>query len=311
MSAVKRLARLKAPAKINWFLHITGRRADGKHMLQSAMQLIDLCDEMSFDLRDDGVIHRIDLGATPADMPSSDLSVRAAQLLQAHCGVTLGCTLTLDKRIPSGAGLGGGSSDAALTLAALNQLWSCGLSREELMALGLQLGSDVPYFLFGRTAWAEGIGEQLHALEVFDVSSDDSAQNGQPLLLIKPERGVATAQAYGHVLLKRDTPAVPRLTRISMRSLWQQHTNDLQPVAELIEPGVSLALELAQAHGGLGQARMSGSGSAVFAPRDPKLSYAPRLPAGFSAYCVRTLQTHPGLAALRPTAPAVHEAAIT
>jgi 4-diphosphocytidyl-2-C-methyl-D-erythritol kinase len=311
MSAVKRLARLKAPAKINWFLHITGRRGDGKHLLQSAMQLVDLYDEMSFDLRDDSVIERIDLGDTPADMPASDLSVRAAKLLQAHCGVPLGCTLTLDKRIPSGAGLGGGSSDAALTLAALNQLWGCGLSREQLMALGLQLGADVPFFLFGQSAWAEGIGEQLHALEVFDVSSDDSAQTGQALLLIKPERGVATAQAYGHVLLKRDTPAVPRHARISTRSLWQQHANDLQPVAELIEPGVSLALELAKVHGGQGLARMSGSGSAVFAPRDPALGYAPHLPAGFTAFEVRTLNAHPEMAALLPAAPAVHEAAIT
>jgi 4-diphosphocytidyl-2-C-methyl-D-erythritol kinase len=292
-----KIHKLRAPAKINWFLHITGRRADGKHLLQSAIQLIDLCDELSFDLRSDSRIERIDQGATPADMPADDLSVRAAKLLQAHCKQRQGCTITLNKRIPSGAGLGGGSSDAALTLAALNQLWGCDLSRDELMALGLQLGADVPFFLFGQSAWAEGIGEQLYALDIAPADEAE-ADTGTRLLLIKPQRGVATAQAYSHPLLVRDTPHITRPSRLEMHTLWQSTHNDLQAVAELIEPSVRLALDLAHAHGVSNLARMSGSGSAVFAPRAHAVTYTPQLPPGFTAFDVRTLAHHPEMAAL-------------
>ena len=152
----------QAPAKLNLFLHVTGRRADGYHLLQTAFQLIDRCDTLEIEVRADSrIVRSNDIPGVPAE---SDLIVRAAQLLQRHTGCKQGANLTLHKILPMGGGLGGGSSDAASTLIALNHLWQTGLSKMDLMALGLQLGADVPFFIFGENAFAEGVGEELCAI---------------------------------------------------------------------------------------------------------------------------------------------------
>ena len=159
---LKALYDVPAPAKLNLFLHITGRRADDNHLLQSVFMLIDWCDTLHFELRRDGVISRTDLGlAVHQDLPAEDLSVRAARALQAATGTTLGVHISLEKRIPSQAGMGGGSSDAASCLLALQRLWGLRLPPAKLMALALSLGADVPFFLCGSHAWVEGIGELI------------------------------------------------------------------------------------------------------------------------------------------------------
>ncbi|MCB2020272.1 MAG: 4-(cytidine 5'-diphospho)-2-C-methyl-D-erythritol kinase, partial [Burkholderiaceae bacterium] len=155
---MKALYDLPAPAKLNLFLHVIGRRADGYHLLQSAFLLIDWCDTLHVERRSDGRLARHDLGAP---LPADDLCLRAAFALQRESGTTLGADISIDKRLPSGAGMGGGSSDAATTLLALNRLWSLGWPRSRLMALGLTLGADVPFFLGGTNAFVEGIGERL------------------------------------------------------------------------------------------------------------------------------------------------------
>jgi 4-diphosphocytidyl-2-C-methyl-D-erythritol kinase len=285
---MRTLLGLPAPAKINLFLQVTGRRADGLHCVQSVMQLVDLHDLIDLQARDDGIIERVDAGDTPADLPADDLCVRAARLLQPHAAPGAGCTIKLTKRIPSGAGLGGGSSDAATVLMGLNRLWGLRLDAAQLMSLGLQLGADVPFFIFGRTAWAEGIGEQLGAFDVEPAS----------WLLVKPPRGVATAQVYRHVMLRRDAPPLSRheLQRAGgLRALLAATRNDLQPVAELIEPGIALAQAIAASRAerdaaGRPMARMSGSGSCVFARSD--LPVPALLPGWFGAR-VRALAAHP------------------
>jgi 4-diphosphocytidyl-2-C-methyl-D-erythritol kinase len=157
------LTRCPAPAKLNLFLHVNGRRPDGYHILQSVFQLIDRCDYLDAEVTNDGLIRRTnDIPGVPED---SDLIIRAARLLQQHTGCERGALLTLHKSLPMGGGLGGGSSDAATTLMALNHLWNTGLNQQQLMQLGLQLGADVPFFLFGQNAFAEGIGEELQPVE--------------------------------------------------------------------------------------------------------------------------------------------------
>src|SRR5262245_58839436 len=173
-----------APAKLNLFLHVTGRRADGFHDLQTLFQLIDLCDDIAIEVRDDGGIERL---AGPPDVPAeSDLVVRAARALQAETGTALGASLSIRKRIPMGGGLGGGSSDAATTLLALNHLWNLALPPERLAAIGLTLGSDVPVFVHGTSAWAEGRGERLTSVELPD----------RWYTVIHPRVHVATAQVF-------------------------------------------------------------------------------------------------------------------
>lgn len=279
---------LPAPAKINVFLHVTGRRADGLHHIQSVMQLLALHDTLHIDTHADPTVRRIDSGDTPADLPADDLCVRAARLLQAAAHVQQGCTIDLHKRIPSGAGLGGGSSDAATVLMALNRLWACSLTQAQLMALGAQLGADVPFFIFGRTAWVEGVGDQLSP---FDLPP-------QPLLLVKPPQGLATAGVYRHVLLRRDSPPMDRRQTergATMPALMAATRNDLQPVAELIEPAVALAQEIAASRtgataGSAAPARMSGSGSCVFALSPLP---APRLAPGWFGVTTQGLPAHP------------------
>lgn len=195
MNAMKASLRVPAPAKLNLFLHVVGQRADGYHLLQTAFTLVDWQDELVFESRQDSQIHRVsNLTGVAAE---DDLVVRAARLLQKHTGTSLGANIHVDKHLPSGAGLGGGSSDAATTLMALNYLWSTGLEDEELAALGVQLGADVPVFIFGQDAFAQGIGEQLQVIEL----------KPQAYVLIQPDLEIPTPVIFKAPQLKRDTPA--------------------------------------------------------------------------------------------------------
>lgn len=258
---LKRLLGVPAPAKLNLFLHITGRRADGYHLLQSVFMLIDWCDTLHFELRHDGAISREDL--SPTHLPAEDLVVRAARLLQTATGCTLGAHIGLEKNLPAEAGMGGGSSDAATCLLALNRLWGLGLSRSELATLGLQLGADVPFFVGGRNAWVEGIGEQLTPLSL------EAAR----FVVVKPPGGASTQSIFSAPHLKRDTkPAIIQgfaaydtrkpLTH-SIQSILEIGRNDLQPVAQALCPDVERCINWLQSHGL--QGRMTGSGTAVFA----------------------------------------------
>jgi 4-diphosphocytidyl-2-C-methyl-D-erythritol kinase len=258
---LKRLFDVPAPAKLNLFLHITGRRADGYHLLQSVFMLIDWCDTLHFELRHDGAISREDL--TAAHLPAEDLVVRAARLLQQATGCTLGVHVGLEKRLPAEAGMGGGSSDAATCLLALNRLWGLGLNRAQLAALGLQLGADVPFFIGGRNAWVEGVGEQLTRLSLEDAR----------FVVVKPPGGASTQSIFSSPLLKRDTkPAIiqgfaandaSEPLKHSIQSILDIGHNDLQPVAQALCPDVGHCINWLQSHGLRG--RMSGSGTAVFA----------------------------------------------
>ncbi|MFC7462592.1 4-(cytidine 5'-diphospho)-2-C-methyl-D-erythritol kinase [Hydrogenophaga defluvii] len=252
------LRNVPAPAKLNVFLHIVGRRPDGYHLLQSVFMLIDWCDTLHFKLRADGAIHRID--ALPgATLPEHDLVVRAAQALQTATGCTLGADITLEKRLPSEAGMGSGSSDAASTLLALNRLWDLRLSRPQLAHIGLTLGADVPFFVGGRNAWVEGIGEQLTPV----------ALPPGRFVVVKPPTGASTAAIFGSSVLKRDTkPAILSGFAADAQQnpdrIWNYGANDLQAVAQAVCPEISDCIAWLSRKGL--QARMTGSGSAVFAP---------------------------------------------
>jgi len=237
----------QAPAKLNLFLHVTGRRADGYHLLQTAFQLIDRCDTLDIDIRTDNAIVRTnDIPGVPAE---TDLIVRAARLLQQHTKCQLGANLTLNKILPMGGGVGGGSSDAASTLIALNHLWQTGLSKAELMQLGLQLGADVPFFIFGENAFAEGVGEELHAIQTPE----------RWFVVIEPGVQVPTPAIFSAKELTRDSKPV-RIADFSSTAemFWK---NDLQTVACALFPVVDEAVTwLSQ----FGNAKMTGSGACVF-----------------------------------------------
>lgn len=279
----ERFARVCAPAKINLFLHVTGRRPDGYHLLQTAFRLLDRCDWISLQVRDDGVIRRTsDLPGVP---PETDLVVRAAHLLQAQAGVRLGVDIAVEKQLPMGGGLGGGSSDAASVLIALNRLWGVGASREKLQDWGLALGADVPFFIFGRTAFAEGVGERLQPLTVAPAW----------YVVVEPGVAVPTAEIFSAEELTRNTePTI--ITSFPAAAT----RNDLEPVASARYPAVKDALALlARVSGGLagvGEPRMSGSGACVFLPcateaaaRDVLVG----LPDGVCAWVARGLDQHP------------------
>ena len=259
---------MPAPAKLNLFLHITGRRADDYHLLQSVFMLIDWCDTLHFELRRDGVISRTDLGmAVHQDLPAEDLSVRAARALQAATGTTLGVHISLEKRIPSQAGMGGGSSDAASCLLALQRLWGLRLPPAKLMALALSLGADVPFFLCGSHAWVEGIGELITPVTL----------PAARFLVIKPAAGLSTQAIFSSPELKRDTKTATMLGFAANDNgrVYGFGHNDLQPVAEKLCPPMVQSLNWLAAQGL--QGRMTGSGSAVFAqmPNEMTLSDAP------------------------------------
>ena len=278
-----------APAKINWFLHVVGRRADGYHLLQSVFLLIDWADTLHFERRADGQLSRHDLSAA---LPAEDLTLKAARLLQAQSGCALGADISIDKRVPWAAGLGGGSSDAASTLLALNRLWGLNWPRERLLPLAQTLGADVPFFVGSRNAFVEGIGERLIPIDV----------PRQWLAVVKPAAGLATADVFTHPGLVRDTPSAILagfLAEAMQPGFWQQTwgRNDLQPPAEDRCPEVAQAAEWLQSR--FGNSRMSGSGSAVFARNgmdDQPLVIWPQedsLPAGWVGRMCRRLAQHP------------------
>jgi 4-diphosphocytidyl-2-C-methyl-D-erythritol kinase len=236
-----------APAKLNLFLHVVGRRSDGYHLLQTLFRFISLYDTLHFNLRKDGEVHRTNQIEGVAEQ--QDLCVRAACLLKSETGCRLGVDITLEKYIPMGGGLGGGSSDAATTLIALNRLWELGLSRERLMQLGLSLGADVPVFVFGENAFAEGVGEQLQAYPLPEAW----------YVLLFPPVHVPTAEVFSHPELTRDTVS------ITMRALEsrqkQQLRNDLQSVVCTLYPDVANYMAWLN---NFGEAKMTGSGACVF-----------------------------------------------
>ena len=272
---MKSIYDIPAPAKLNLFLHITGRREDGYHLLQSAFMLIDWCDTLHVEQRTDGQISREDLDVA---LPENDLIVRAAQALKAHGATPMGAHIMVNKRIPSQAGMGGGSSDAASTLLALNRLWQLKLDTETLAHIGLSLGADVPFFVRGQNAWVEGIGEKMTPLEL-PVAR---------FVVVKPPDGLETRLIFSDPALKRDTKTA--IISGFAANATGFGRNDLQPVAQRLCPGVNSALSWLESRGL--NARMTGSGSAVFAPiqHDVDLS-AP--PGGFQVRLCQSLEMHP------------------
>jgi 4-diphosphocytidyl-2-C-methyl-D-erythritol kinase len=264
-----------APAKLNLFLHVTGRRADGYHLLQSAFMLIDWCDTLHFELRPGKSLSREDLGEK---LPADDLVLRAARALQAAAPGAQGAHIAIHKRLPSQAGLGGGSSDAATCLLALNRLWGLGLTVTQLAKIGLSLGADVPFFLVGRNAWVEGVGEQLTPLALPPAR----------FVVVKPPGGLETARVFADAKLRRNTE--PAIISGFAANPYQFGSNDLQAVAQRLCPGVGEALEWLGSQGLA--ARMTGSGSAVFALMKPGVT----LEAAAAGWQVRecgNLEVHP------------------
>jgi 4-diphosphocytidyl-2-C-methyl-D-erythritol kinase len=282
---MKALYDLPAPAKLNLFLHVTGRRADGYHLLQSVFMLIDWCDTLHVERRADGAITREDL-TTP--LPADDLVVRAARALQAEAQTPLGAHIGVAKQVPAQAGMGGGSSDAATCLLALNRLWGLDLPLATLERIGLALGADVPFFLRGHNAWVEGIGEIITPVELPPGC----------FAVVKPPEGLDTSKIFSAEDLQRSTPTAiisgfaahseSRQGQIEKR--WDFGRNDLQPVAQRLCPAVTEAIEWL-GHQGL-EARMTGSGSSVFAamPHDAQLAEAPE---GWQVRKCSNLAVHP------------------
>jgi 4-diphosphocytidyl-2-C-methyl-D-erythritol kinase len=302
-----------APAKLNLFLHVTGRRPDGYHTLQTLFQFLDMGDELQFDVTRDGRITRANsLPGVPAE---HDLCVRAARLLQAASGTTLGAVIHLDKRLPLGGGLGGGSSDAATTFLALNELWDCGLAPEALAALGLKLGADVPVFVRGHAAWAEGVGEVLTPVDPPE----------QWMVVLAPAVTVSTAQVFaafdrelptwsrplapGAVYLAHpwartssipgvvdgDLDLTPYSPAITIRDFHAGRVrNDLEPVVRRLYPEVDNALKWL---GNFGEARMTGSGACVFLPVADKatgLAILAQCPEGLAGgFVAHSCNVHP------------------
>jgi 4-diphosphocytidyl-2-C-methyl-D-erythritol kinase len=268
--------RWPAPAKLNLFLHVVGRRADGYHLLQTVLRLIDLVDWIEFSPREDGAIRlAAPLPGVPED---ADLTVRAARLLQEVGAVRTGVTIRVAKRIPIGGGLGGGSSDAATTLIALDELWGTGLSRAELSALAVRLGADVPFFLLGRNAFAEGIGERLTPLDLGPAW----------YVVITPQVAVSTREIFSSTALTRDTK--PLTITAFFAGLGR---NDLEPVVCGRFPQVARAREWLK---GFGDARMSGSGASVFATfrtESEARAVVARIPGEWRGIAVRGLDRHP------------------
>lgn len=275
------LRNVAAPAKLNLFLHVVGRRADGYHLLESVFVLIDWCDTLHFERRGDARLARHDIGAA---LPADDLCLRAARLLQSESGCTYGADIHIDKQVPTGAGMGGGSSDAASTLLALNRLWGVNWPLSRLLPLGLKLGADVPFFLGGENAFVQGVGEILTPLPL----------PSQRFAVLKPAASIPTSEIFASPLLARNTGTVivagfPAGTAflapdvgadtsaigtenadagkgkvVSVEAIVEgSGQNDLEPAAESRSAEVSQALKLLKAR--FGNSRMTGSGSAVFA----------------------------------------------
>ena len=294
--SLKALYDVPAPAKLNLFLHIVGRRADGYHLLQSPFVLIDWADTLHFERREDGALSRHDLAAA---LPADDLCLRAARALQLASGCARGADISIAKQVPWGAGMGGGSSDAATTLLALNRLWGLNWPRARLAAIGLNLGADVPFFIGGQNAFVEGIGERLTPL---DLPASNYA-------VVKPAASLATREIFEHPGLVRDTPtvivtgsvedagsngnSVGFMEFVNFGNGFGQ--NDLQPPAEDRCPEVAQAARWLEAR--FGNSRMTGSGSAVFSRvgTQPGATNGSvdELPPGWLGRMCRSLVEHP------------------
>jgi 4-diphosphocytidyl-2-C-methyl-D-erythritol kinase len=272
---MKAIYDVPAPAKLNLFLHVTGQRADGYHLLQSAFMLIDWCDTLHFELRPGKALSREDLAEA---LPADDLVLRAARALQAVAPAAQGAHIAIEKRLPAQAGLGGGSSDAATCLLALNRLWGLGLAVPQLAKIGLALGADVPFFLAGRNAWVEGIGEQLVPIDLPRAR----------FAVVKPTGGLETARVFADPQLRRNTE--PAIISGFAANPYRFGANDLQEVAQRLCPGVGEGLEWLGSQGLA--ARMTGSGSAVFAMMQPGVALAPA-PAGWQVRECGNLEVHP------------------
>ncbi len=272
---MKSLHHVPAPGKLNLFLHVTGRRSDGYHLLQSTFMLIDWWDVLHFDLREDGQLLRQDLGPS---LPALDLSLQAAHALQQASGTSLGALIRVKKNLPAEAGLGGGSSDAATTLLALNRLWGLNWPRSRLLPLGQQLGADVPFFLGGRNAWVQGIGEQLQPIELPPAR----------FVVLKPQQGLSTAAIFQEPALVRDSQPATMLDFAAQPYAFGR--NDLQAVAQRLCPEVNQALKWLENQSL--QPRMTGSGSAVFAKIEPSTVLA-HPPEGWTWRICSNLEVHP------------------
>jgi 4-diphosphocytidyl-2-C-methyl-D-erythritol kinase len=268
----------RAPAKLNLFLHILGRRPDGYHDLQTVFQLVDLCDEIRVELTTDGRIERAPLaaGSPLADVPpEQDLAIRAAQLLQTRARPGQGAVIAIEKRIPTGGGLGGGSSDAATVLRLLNELWVLQLSLDELAALGVTLGADVPVFVRGRTAWGEGRGERLTPIEI----------PPRWFVIVHPAVAVSTASVFADPELTRSTPA------LRMRDFGAVPVrNDCEPVVRRRHPAVAAALDwLAQ----FAPAQLTGTGACIFSTFPDEVAaraVAGKVPAPWTAWVAGSIE---------------------
>jgi 4-diphosphocytidyl-2-C-methyl-D-erythritol kinase len=286
--AITALYDVPAPAKLNMFLHVVGRRADGYHLLQSPFVLIDWCDTLHFERRSDGKLQRHDLGA---ELPADDLCLRAARALQAASATVDGADVSIDKRLPAGAGMGGGSSDAASTLLALNRLWGLGWPHARLLALAETLGADVPFFVGGHNAFVEGIGEKLTPMD----------WPCQWYAVLKPPTGLSTQSIFTDPLLKRDTEAATlsgSFVDAQTVAGWAEGRgrNDLQPPAQIQCPEVAQAARWLEST--FGNSRMTGSGSAVFARAgagDQPMATMPveEFPPGWVGRMCRSLPMHP------------------
>lgn len=271
-----------APAKLNLFLHVVGKRADGYHLLQSVFVLVDWSDTLHFEARADGKLVRRDIG-TP--LPEDDLCLRAARLLQQASGTALGAEISIEKRLPTGAGMGGGSSDAASCLLALNRLWGLHWPPARLRALGLALGADVPFFVAGSAAIVQGIGERLTPVRLPQ----------QWFAVVKPAASIETRSIFLSPLLGRSDEADIVEGFSHPRQRWAYGRNDLQAAAEAAHPEVAQAASiLSQA---FGNSRMTGSGSAVFAlagdGEQPSGPMPADLPPGWVGRMCRSLESHP------------------
>lgn len=281
-----------APAKLNLFLHVVGRRPDGYHLLESLFRLLDWGDVLRFRVREDGALVRH--GGAPGVAADDDLTIRAARLLREAGGAVLGADIAVRKAIPLGGGLGGGSSDAASTLMVLNRLWGCGLDRRALMALGLKLGADVPFFIGGEEAFVQGIGERLQPLCLPEAW----------YVVLHPGIGVPTEQIFRDPLLTRNTPFVKMadfaarkecftLSAPQCKQLFSTTRNDLETVAKRRYPEIAEALSwLSQ----FGVARMTGSGACVFVEvgsGERAADIAAKCPGKWCAWGVRSMQEHP------------------
>jgi 4-diphosphocytidyl-2-C-methyl-D-erythritol kinase len=283
-----------APAKLNLFLHITGRRADGYHLLQSLFQFLDYGDELSFSVRDDGLIQRSN--ELPGVIAEQDLTLRAARALQQAAGICQGVDISLHKNLPLGGGVGGGSSDAATTLVALNHLWQLGYSLQQLAQLGLCLGADVPVFVMGQAAFAEGVGEKLTPMQPPESW----------YLVVKPPVHVATAEIFNDPQLTRNCQAITICDLQASAAAMDELSNVCEPIAKQHYPEIAQLIDYLQRYG---HARMTGTGACVFVAFDNRddaeqaLNELPKKWTGFVAKGKNVSPLHEYLAAVKKKVP--------